>query len=62
MPAKPEKHRVQVIFTPGQWKIIESFKGELGDGDSEVVRNIVLAWLSEKSVISSTVKSRMGLK
>jgi hypothetical protein len=50
------------VFTPGQWALIESFRGELGEGDSEVVRNIVLAWLAEKSVISSTVKNRMGLK
>jgi hypothetical protein len=34
----------------------------MGDGDSEVVRTIVLAWLAEKSFISSTVKHRMGLK
>lgn len=62
LPVKADKHRVQVVFTAGQWSLIESFKGEMGEGDSEVVRNIVLAWLSEKSVISSRVKSRMGLK
>ena len=55
------KKRIQVVFTENQWALIESFRGELGEGDSELVRNIVLAWLSEKSVISSTVKRRMGL-
>lgn len=55
------KKRVQVVFTGSQWAIIDKFRGELGEGDSELVRNIVLAWLSEKSMISSTVKVRHGL-
>ena len=52
---------MQVIFTNSQWALIEKFRGELGEGDSELVRNIVLAWLAEKSIISSTVKRREGL-
>ena len=48
--------RVQVSFTSGQWKLIEKLKGVMGSTDSDVVRNIVLAWLTEKSFIVSEVK------
>lgn len=30
----------------------------MGSTDSDVVRNIVLAWLAEKSLISTSVKER----
>lgn len=36
--------------------MIEKFKGIMGSDDAEVVRNIVLSWLAEKSIITSTVK------
>jgi hypothetical protein len=51
--------RVLITFTSEQWAIVESLKGELGKGDSEVVRNIVLAWLSEKSFITDSAKRRI---
>lgn len=60
--ARAKGRRVQVVFTAGQWDLINSFRGELGESDSELVRNMILAWLSEKSLISSTVKQRRGLK
>ena len=53
-----EAVRVQVTFTRDQWAVIEKFKGVLGGDNAEVVRNIVLAWLSEKSMIVSEVKGR----
>ena len=43
--------KVQVTFSDGQWKLIEKLKGTIGDTDSEIVRNIVIAYLSEKSYI-----------
>jgi len=49
--------RVQVAFTEGQWRLLEKLRGEFGDGDADIVRNIVLAWLSEKSMIPSTVEN-----
>lgn len=52
-----EAKRVQVSFTSRQWRLIERLKGEMGMSESEIVRNIVLAWLSEKSLISAVVKS-----
>ena len=48
--------RVQVTFTEEQWKLIERFRGVMGTEDAEIVRNIVLAWLAEKSLISTLVK------
>lgn len=53
---KAKCKRVQVSFTDDQWKLIEKFKGIMGNDDAEVVRNIVLAWLAEKSVITEAVK------
>lgn len=50
--------RVQVTFTEEQWELIEEFKGVLGQMDAEIVRNIVLAWLSEKSLVSTKVKEK----
>jgi hypothetical protein len=51
--------RVQVTFTEEQWSLIERFKGVMGNDDAEIIRNIVLAWLSEKSVIASIAKVRL---
>lgn len=51
--------RVQVSFTGNQWNIIKQLKNVMGDADADVVRNIVLAWLAEKSIVSSDVKHRI---
>ena len=51
--------RVQVSFTNKQWELIKSLEGELGNSDSDIVRSIVISWLTEKSFISTTVKKRM---
>jgi len=51
--------RVQVSFTRGQWDIIDRFKATMGETDADIVRNIILAWLSEKSVITSDVKRKI---
>lgn len=53
-----KKKRVQVAFTESQWNLLEKLRGEFGDGDADIVRNIVIAWLSEKSFISTTVKNK----
>ncbi|AGT35107.1 hypothetical protein N186_03725 [Thermofilum adornatum] len=50
--------RIQVTFTERQWSLIERLRGFMGNEDAEIVRNIVLAWLSEKSILSSTVKEK----
>ncbi|MCU0427463.1 MAG: CopG family transcriptional regulator [Candidatus Kapabacteria bacterium] len=51
--------RVQVSFTEQQWVLLSKFKGEFGDTDADVVRSIVIAWLSEKSFITDTVKQKI---
>jgi hypothetical protein len=56
---KGKVKRVQVTFTEEQWGLIECFRGHMGSDDAEVVRNIVLAWLAEKSLITESVKKEM---
>jgi hypothetical protein len=56
--AVSDKKRVQVSFTESQWKMIELLRGELGESDADIVRNIVIAWLSEKSFVTSSAKSK----
>jgi len=34
---------------------------ELGNTDAEIVRNIILSWLSEKSLISTNAKRKLDL-
>lgn len=62
MGQKKSANRVQVTFTTEQWELIERSRGYFGSTDAELVRNIVLAWLSEKSIISTTVKEKKGIK
>lgn len=50
--------RVQVTFTSEQWHIISKMKGPFGDSNADVVRNIVLAWLAEKSFITDAIKKK----
>jgi len=54
--------RVQVSFTKKQWELIKSLKGELGNSDSDIVRSIVISWLTEKSFVSTSIKNRMRVK
>lgn len=54
--------RIQVAFTESQWDLISCFRGEFGEGDADIVRNIVLAWLAEKSIIATTVKNKISKK
>jgi hypothetical protein len=56
--SRPVK-RVQVSFTGDQWGLIEHLKQTMGGSDADVVRNIVLAWLAEKSIISSDIKNKI---
>ena len=51
--------RVQVSFTNEQWKIIERLRETMGAADADMVRNIVLAWLAEKSIIATDVKRKI---
>ena len=52
--------RVQVSFTEGQWKLIENLRGEMGDTDADIIRNVVLAWLAEKSFVTDSTKRKLN--
>lgn len=54
--------RVQVSFTGEQWQLIKQLEGEFGSTDADIVRNLVLAWLAEKSFISSSAKKKIKIK
>ncbi|MEM3526039.1 MAG: hypothetical protein QXV37_01370 [Candidatus Jordarchaeaceae archaeon] len=56
MKHKINAKRVQVTFTERQWALIEKLQGEMGMTDADIIRNIVLAWLAEKSFISYSIK------
>ena len=44
--------RVLVSISDRAWEIIEKeLKGKIGERDSEIIRNIVLAYLSEKDYL-----------
>ena len=49
--------RVQVTFTEEQWNVILKLKGIMGNSDADIVRNIVLTWLVEKSFIKDAIKN-----
>ena len=57
---KARVKRVQVTFTEKQWSLIERFRGIMGSDDAEIVRNIVLSWLAEKSVVAANVKKELN--
>lgn len=44
--------RVLVTFTPEQWSILESLKGQIGRSDADVVRNIIVTWLIDKKLLA----------
>jgi hypothetical protein len=58
---KPKNKRIHLTFSEEQWKLIEKFKGLMGNTDAEIVRNIVLAWLAEKSIISTKIKEQENM-
>lgn len=51
-----ENKRVNISLTGEQLDIIRKFKGTLGSSDSEIIRNIVLAWLCEKNIITKNLE------
>ncbi len=47
--------RALVSLPDGVWKVLDKeLKGKLGDGDSEVIRNLVIAHLTEKGYLLPT--------
>ena len=56
MSATPMK-RVMVNFTDEQWNIIEKFRGIYGNSDSEIVKYIVINYLSEKTYVKNEIEN-----
>lgn len=52
--------KIQVSFSEKQIELLGIFKGEFGETDADVVRNVVLAWLAEKGFIGNAVRQRMN--
>jgi len=48
--------KIQVTFSDEQLRLIEKFRGKMGNTQAAIVKNIVIAWLAEKSFISDSVK------
>ncbi len=46
--------RITVNIPDELWEIIEkNLKGKLGNRDGEIIKNIVIAWLSEKGYLKA---------
>jgi len=43
--------KIQVVFTDEQWDIIDTLRHKMGESDADLVRNITIAWMAEKSMI-----------
>ena len=52
--------KIQVSFSDKQIELLDKLKGEFGDSAAEVVRNVVVAWLAEKSFISTVIKRKLS--
>jgi len=50
--------RILVSLPEGIFKIVKELKGTLGDSDSEVVRDIVVAYLSEQGYLAKGENNR----
>jgi len=50
--------KIQITLSREQLEMIERFIGTMGNTQATVARNIILAWLSEKSFITETVKGK----
>ena len=49
--------RILVSLPEGIWKIVNNdLKGTIGESGSEIVRNIVIAYLSEKGYLNKKVE------
>jgi len=55
---KKDSKKIQVILTKEQYEIIKKLRGEMGNSDSEIIRNIVVNWLLQNSFITSQIKEK----
>jgi hypothetical protein len=50
------RNQINVKLTNEQKEIVDKLVGVMGGTEAEVVRNIFLAWLSDKSVLTEVIK------
>lgn len=50
--------KVQVTLSKEQLELVERFRGTMGNTQATIIRNILLAWLAEKSFVSEKVKGK----
>jgi len=54
--------RALVSLPQGVWNVIdEELKGKIGDGDSEVIRNVVLSYLTERGYLLKPKKEHASM-
>ena len=53
--------KIQVSFSDRQIDMINELRGEFGDSESEVVRTIVLIWLSENRLLHASLAKRQKI-
>jgi len=50
--------KIVVTLSDETYKLMKSLEG-FGKKDAEIVRNLVISWLAEKSMISTSAKEKM---
>lgn len=50
--------KIQVSFNDRQIEVINELRDEFGDSESEVVRTIVMIWLSEQGLLQASFAKR----
>lgn len=50
--------KIVVTLPDETYKLMKKLEG-MGDKDGEIVRNLVISWMAEKSMISTDAKNKM---
>ncbi|MEJ2267477.1 MAG: CopG family transcriptional regulator [Nanoarchaeota archaeon] len=60
---KEEKISKKIVITlPNEtYKLMKKLEG-MGDKDAEIARNLIISWMAEKSMISTSAKEKMKQK
>ncbi len=53
--------RIIVTLPEETYKLMKSLNG-MGEKDAEIARNLIIAWMAEKSMISTSAKEKMKQK
>lgn len=53
--------KIVVTLPDETYKIMKNLEG-MGSKDGEIVRNLVISWMAEKSMISTSAKEKMKRK